>query len=238
MGTITWGHDTGVTEDATGNFSAWTGTGTASGSGDAEILTLASGEYMESPTYNIGSGTVRLRSNVYATGSGTPTVQYKQGDSEANCNADTWHDYSVPFTCAGWVKVKVSSASGYLYSDTISGLTINAVDGTAFIDGVSAITSYADGTKTVEIEDSSGNVLTAILDSAGTSEVLGTEINSGTLTANLLYKITATETDHFGTGLTVDDYFTSDGTEACDTSNKVKVVLSPSSNGITLKESI
>jgi hypothetical protein len=125
-----------------------------------------------------------------------------------------------------------------LYSDTITGLTINAVNGTAFIDGASAITSYADGTKTVEIEDSSGNVLTAVLDSAGTSEVLGTEINSGTLTENLLYKITATETDHFGTGLAVDDYFTSDGTETCDVSNTVKVVLAPSSNGIVLKEAV
>jgi hypothetical protein len=235
MGTITWGHDTGVTEDATGNFSTWTGTGTVIGTGDSEALGLATGEYMESPTYNIGSGTVRLRKDVYATGSGDSIIQYKQGDSESNCNADTWTTYDTPFSCSGWIKVKVSAD---LYNDTISGLTINAVNGTAFIDGASAITSYADGTKTVEIEDSSGNVITAILDSAGSSEVVGTEINSGILTANLLYKITATETDHFGSGLGVDDYFTSDGTETCDASNKVKVVLAPSSNGITLKESV
>jgi hypothetical protein len=119
----------------------------------------------------------------------------------------------------------------------ITGLIINAVDGAAFIDNASELTSYADGATTVEIEDSGGNVITAVLDSQGSSEVLGTEIASGTLTENLLYQITATEADHFGSGLEVDDYFTSDGTETCDASNKVKVVLAPSSNGITLKES-
>lgn len=129
-------------------------------------------------------------------------------------------------------------AGVYEYDDTISGVQINVVDGTAFLDGVSAITAYADGGHTVEIIDSASKTITAVLDSQGSSEVLGTEIDDRTLTANLLYKITATEVDHFGTGSEVDDYFTSDGTETCDASNKVKVVLAPGTNGIILRENI
>ena len=52
----------------------------------------------------------------------------------------------------------------------------------------------------------------------------GTEISIGTLTSGLMYLITVTEVDHFGTGLVVGDYFVSAGTETCDANNKVKEV--------------
>lgn len=109
MGTVVWGHDTDFVEDTAADFSTWGGTGDVSGSGDAEILTLGIGQYMESPAWNIGAGTVRLRKNVYDTGKGTPIIEYKQGSTESNCNTDSWHTYSTPFTCEGWIKVAVSS---------------------------------------------------------------------------------------------------------------------------------
>lgn len=58
------------------------------------------------------------------------------------------------------------------------------------------------------------------------------EISTGTLTNGLLYLITATETNYFGTGLEVDDAFISNGTETCDTNNKVKEI-SNGNHGLT-----
>ena len=109
-GTVTWGHDSGVEEENIRNFTGiWSGTGQITGSGDSEALALDSGEYMESETWNIGSGSVRLRTNLYAAGAGTPIVKHKEGDSEANCEADTWHTYSSEFSCDGWIKVRVEN---------------------------------------------------------------------------------------------------------------------------------
>lgn len=55
----------------------------------------------------------------------------------------------------------------------------------------------------------------------------GSEISSGTLTADTIYQITATEEDHFREGLVVYDVFVAVGTETCDASNKVKPVTLP-----------
>lgn len=55
-------------------------------------------------------------------------------------------------------------------------------------------------------------------------ETLSAEIVTGTLTSGLVYKITATEVNHFGSGKVVGNYFISAGTETCDASNKVKRV--------------
>jgi len=70
----------------------------------------------------------------------------------------------------------------------------------------------------------------------GGTEVLGSEINSGTLTKDTPYKITATEADHFGTGLIIGDYFVSDGTETCDANNKVQPVTSLPGAGIAFED--
>ena len=56
------------------------------------------------------------------------------------------------------------------------------------------------------------------------AESLGAEIAAGTLTSGLLYKITATQVNHFYVGCAVGEYFESDGTETCDANNKVKQV--------------
>jgi len=55
----------------------------------------------------------------------------------------------------------------------------------------------------------------------------GTEIATGTLTAGTLYQVTATEEDHFGSGVVVYDTFTAAGTETCDDNNKAKPVTLP-----------
>lgn len=91
-----------------------------------------------------------------------------------------------------------------------------------------------DGTHSIEIYDSTGKFLRGVLKAVGTGETLDAEIATGTLTALKLYKITATEVNHFGTGLIVGSYFISTGTETCDANNKVKQVLTPSSSGATI----
>lgn len=110
-GSVCWGHVTGVTQDNTRTFTTnWTGTGTISGSGDSETVKLASGEYVESEVVNVGAGSTTITLDDYATGSGSPTVKYKDGDTEANCEADTWNTYSTPFTSQGFVKVRLEEA--------------------------------------------------------------------------------------------------------------------------------
>ena len=56
---------------------------------------------------------------------------------------------------------------------------------------------------------------------------VGTEIATGTLTKGTLYQVTATEENHFGTGVVAYDTFTAAGTEECDGDNKVKPVTLP-----------
>jgi len=55
----------------------------------------------------------------------------------------------------------------------------------------------------------------------------GVEIATGTLVVGTLYKITKTESSHFGTGLVIYDTFTAAGTETCNDDNKVKPVTLP-----------
>jgi hypothetical protein len=111
IGTAVFGQETDIAESNSASFSLWTGTGTVTGSGNSEAIVLADGESMESPTWNIGSGTVRIRSNVYASGSGDAVIEYKQGSSSENCDIDSWSLYTEPFSSAGWVKVKIKKIS-------------------------------------------------------------------------------------------------------------------------------
>jgi hypothetical protein len=53
-------------------------------------------------------------------------------------------------------------------------------------------------------------------------ERLGSEIATGTLDSGCIYKITATQTNYFGTGKVVGDYFIATGFETCTSNNKVK----------------
>lgn len=64
------------------------------------------------------------------------------------------------------------------------------------------------------------------------AEVLGSELASGTCTVGNVYKITATEVNHFYVGCAIGHYFASaSGTETLDANNKVKQVLNPIASG-------
>jgi hypothetical protein len=144
-------------------------------------------------------------------------------------------------------------------------LNISAVDGTAFLDPTSDATASAafiaavsrgdyieiisvtSGAKiggfakkymAVFYDSTGAEVGMAYLGQAGGGKTLGAEINSGTLTSGKLYEITATEVNHFGTGLVVGNAFTSNGTETCDANNKVKNFTDIVNTGLFLYNSL
>lgn len=88
------------------------------------------------------------------------------------------------------------------------------------------------------LTDGSGNRAEAWGGAVGGGETLGASIATGTLTSGRLYKITATEADHFGTGLVIGDYFTSDGTESCDANNTVEPLTDVAATGLHLMSSM
>jgi len=91
------------------------------------------------------------------------------------------------------------------------------------------------GDKTIKLTGTNAPRTTGSNADVATLTGLGVTTTTNTkLDAGCLYKITATEVDHFGTGLEVDDYFTADGTETIDANNKVKQVLTPSATGVTI----
>jgi len=81
---------------------------------------------------------------------------------------------------------------------------------------------------------SNGAVIQGFPKLAGTAETESAEIAIGTCTAAKLYKITATEANHFGTGKVIGNYFTSVGTETLDANNKVLEISTPGATGVTI----
>jgi len=65
------------------------------------------------------------------------------------------------------------------------------------------------------------------------AQEIDSELATGTCTNGTSYLITATEVNHFGTGLIVNDIFISNGTETLDTNNKVKETQAAEITGAT-----
>jgi hypothetical protein len=108
-GSVCWGHSSGVTQENTRTFATnWTGTGSASGSGNAEILTIAEGQYMVSEVVNTGATHYTLALNQYAAGD-TVTVKYRTGASSAACQAASYSTYSGSFLSEGFVQVRLEA---------------------------------------------------------------------------------------------------------------------------------
>ena len=94
-------------EDFTRDHSDGAGTGTVSGSGDDEILTLGVGEYWEYDTWYFGGGQARIDMDKYQTGSGTIIVKYRTGVTKEATELLGWTAYSGSFTSNGWVGIRV-----------------------------------------------------------------------------------------------------------------------------------
>jgi len=108
---IVWGHDTGVLEAVVHDFQGnWTGTGTIENPGvdDTERLALESTEYMISEVVSTGVVDVIILYNVYAAGDDI-NLDYRHGDTVANCLAAGWNDYIGPVSSLGYLQVRVTS---------------------------------------------------------------------------------------------------------------------------------
>jgi hypothetical protein len=107
VGTVVWGHVTGVTEDNVQPFAVnWTGTGSIENSGDNERLALSAGQSMTSNVVNTGARHVSLGQNVYRSGD-TVTLNYRTGATEGACTSASWTAYTTPFSSLGYVQVQV-----------------------------------------------------------------------------------------------------------------------------------
>jgi hypothetical protein len=110
-GEVVWGHDTGVLEANVRDFSGnWSGTGSISGSGDAEEICLSPTEYMNSEVVYTGPYTVQLLQNNYAAGD-TIVLEYRHGATKIACEAAAWGAYVAPFTSLGYVQVRVEATT-------------------------------------------------------------------------------------------------------------------------------
>lgn len=109
MGSVTWGHITGVLEANTRTFTDnWTGTGAIENVGDAERLALNSGENMISEVVNTGTFTVQLLQNNYQAAD-TVALSYRHGATQIACEAADWIAYTGEFDSLGYVQVKVEA---------------------------------------------------------------------------------------------------------------------------------
>lgn len=108
-GTVAWGHVDGVQEDNVRTFTDhWTGTGTISGSGNAELICVGAGEFMESEIIETGTESIELLQNVYAAGDEV-LIKYRHGATVEDCEAATWIIYSTSFDSLGFVQVRIES---------------------------------------------------------------------------------------------------------------------------------
>jgi hypothetical protein len=105
--TVCWGHDTGVEEEATEDFTGnWTGNAAIQGSGDSEKLQLYSDQNKKSPIWYYGNRTAKVIQNKYGTGDNV-SVYYKDGSTVQACSQDDWNLYSTPFLCSNYLQLKV-----------------------------------------------------------------------------------------------------------------------------------
>jgi hypothetical protein len=160
---------------------------------------------------------------------GGSTYNFAAKNSSFNYNDSSGYTYRIYKTPA------VPVASG---SVTAANTQLSLVDGTAFayLVGVD-LSAYQTGKHILAVYNSTSGALIGMGYCSATppaGETLDTEIATGTLVIRRLYKITATEVDHFGTGLEVGEYFVSAGTETCDANNKVQQVLDPPSTGVRI----
>ena len=110
VGEVCWGHVTGVLEANVLPFSGnWTGTGSISGAGDAEIISLDAGENMVSEVVQTDAKRCQVLQNEYDPTGDDVTLEYRRGASEALCLAAGWTSYTVPFESDGYVQIRITS---------------------------------------------------------------------------------------------------------------------------------
>jgi hypothetical protein len=158
------------------------------------------------------SGKVYRISQTITRSAGTITPDAEGTDGEARSASGTYYDYII--------------GTGTSLQFTADSDFVGTVDDVSVVEhGSVGVTESAQLSYTLPTSPTGGELF---------AETLGSEIATGTCTLGLLYKITATEVDHFYTGCAVDEYFVSDGTETLDANNKVKQVTNAYNSGTGL----
>jgi hypothetical protein len=160
---------------------------------------------------------------------GGTTYNWTSQETGFNYNDSSGYTYRILKIAAAPVVATITEVSGKFHVATVAtGAMMFSEDNDYSIyagTGQFRLTGY-DATEKMCF-DAFGGVV-----GGGAAE--GAEIATGTLTAAKLYHVTATEVDHFGSGLIVGSYFTSAGTETCDANNKVKEVTNVAATGLLL----
>lgn len=110
VGSICWGHVTGVTEDVAEAFSErWYGTGLIYGTSDAERMAVNSGEVMYSGITATGVKDIALTQNGYDGTGDDVTLEWRTGATYMGCfDSPVWTEYSAPFRSLGYIQVKLT----------------------------------------------------------------------------------------------------------------------------------
>jgi len=110
-GDVCWGDDNPTqinVRDFAGNITAGADYRIV-GTGDGEKVELGANGYIELETWNLGAMLCQITRDQYESGSGGITIKYKDGSTESACDADSWHVFSAPFACSGWIKVRIEA---------------------------------------------------------------------------------------------------------------------------------
>jgi hypothetical protein len=165
---------------------------------------------------------------------GGTTYNFAQKDAAFNYNDPSGYTYELYKVLDAPVVATGSITAGNAHLSLVDGG--GTAPGGAFADlqGVD-LSPFANGKHILALHNTTGGYAAiGFLKAAGGGESFGSEITTGTCVIRTLYKINATEANHYGTGLGVNAYFTSNGTETNDANNKVKQVLVPSVTGSTI----
>jgi hypothetical protein len=134
---------------------------------------------------------------------------------------NTVSDYSTKLWTSKPATFILSPASGGLSTAEVDQLLIDLDDDLVWEGGN-------------RIELTGTNAPRSVVSNAAVASIEGegaAVTTSNVLQLGNIYKITVTEINHFGTGLEVDDYFVSNGTETVNASNKVKQVTDCAATG-------
>uniref|UniRef100_A0A6H1ZPN3 Uncharacterized protein n=1 Tax=viral metagenome TaxID=1070528 RepID=A0A6H1ZPN3_9ZZZZ len=151
-----------------------------------------------------------VKHTVCLVGTGSATISAGTATIAAGGAATDGSPFTVNVTGAGTITVTIAG------SPTRVWLTNTAMAHSYVVTAGSAVNRTTEAnTVTLAIPTAVSNAL---------QEALSAEVATGTCVAGTLYKITATQVNHFYVGCAINGYFTSAGTETLDANNKVKAV--------------
>ena len=142
-GSVCYGHDTGVTEDHTEDFTGkWGGSATTLGSGDSEQLRFYNNQYKQLVNpwwYGTGQATIQL--NKYQTGDNV-SIYYKTAGNLSAIEALGWTPYSGKFTSQGYVDVRLVRGAYVSTTSTTSTSTTSTTGTTTTTTVTTTTVSY------------------------------------------------------------------------------------------------